>query len=379
MVRHPYTHTLHSPTESLLVLVCGKNFQVVDTNDGSIKASSCDVPEEIKSSVVEIKDGHTDVIRTLAFSPDGKLLATSGEDKSLKIWTVSNWSCLNTRPVIKRYNAINFSTENDMIFVADKFGDVYKLPIDPTTGHEELLLGHVSMTTDMLLTPGNKHIITADRDEKIRVSNYPDTYNIHSFCLGHTEFVSQVRLLSFAPELLVSGGGDGMIMVWDYLNGSLKQAINLREILDQQSCQPITGNHVFVTTLEVSPQNKDVLVLIEKYNNGLVFRWNEASATLDFQQVISLNADPLDGAYDNNGNLWLSYSDKSSDLVVSFKDQDGKYEQSEAKLVNEFGSCEVETLPNLYPTGLLRKITVPEEEINEAEDAEQPKKKAKSE
>ncbi|ORX90267.1 WD40 repeat-like protein [Basidiobolus meristosporus CBS 931.73] len=378
MVRHPFTKTLHSPTEDLLVLVCGKDFQVVDTKDGSIKASTCDVPEEIKSSVVEIKDGHTDMIRTLAFSPDGKLLATSGEDKTLKVWAVENWQCLNTRPVIKRYNAIKFAAQSDAIFVADKFGDVYKLQIDPAAGQEELLLGHVSMITDMVLSADNKHIITADRDEKIRVNNYPDSYNIHSFCLGHTEFVSAVRLPVFSPGTLISGGGDGMIMVWDYMNGSLKQAINLRETLAQHGAEPVQGNFVFVTSLVIS-QQKDVLVLIEKYNSGLVFRWNDQSGTLEFAQLISLSADPLDGAFDNQGNLWFSISDKSDDMVVAFDYKDGKYEQSETKPVNQFGSFEAESLPNLYPTGTLRKITVPEEEQNEQEEEEQPKKKAKSE
>ena len=31
----------------------------------------------------------------------------------------------------------------------------------------------------------SRYVLTADRDEKIRVSHFPQTFNIHGFCLGH--------------------------------------------------------------------------------------------------------------------------------------------------------------------------------------------------
>jgi tRNA (guanine-N(7)-)-methyltransferase subunit TRM82 len=40
-----------------------------------------------------------------------------------------------------------------------------------------------------MLSHDKKYLITSDRDEKIRVTSYPDTYNIQAFCLGHTKYV----------------------------------------------------------------------------------------------------------------------------------------------------------------------------------------------
>ena len=60
-------------------------------------------------------------------------------------------------------------------------------------------------------------ISSCDRDEKIRVTNYPNTYNILTYCLGHKEFISSIHLLD--QETLISGSGDGKIIIWRFLNG----------------------------------------------------------------------------------------------------------------------------------------------------------------
>ena len=65
-----------------------------------------------------------------------------------------------------------------------------KAAADMPTSHAnlscgELILGHASLLTSCLLTPDEKFIITADRDEHIRVSWYPEGYAIESYCLGH--------------------------------------------------------------------------------------------------------------------------------------------------------------------------------------------------
>ena len=64
---------------------------------------------------------------------------------------------------------------------------------DALSSHEnpsggQLILGHASPLTAFLLTNDEKYIVTADRDEHIRVSWYPMGYNIEMYCLGHLKY-----------------------------------------------------------------------------------------------------------------------------------------------------------------------------------------------
>ena len=90
----------------------------------------------------------------------------------------------------KRATVLVFTNDDQSILVADKAGDVHQYHVTNISLPGTLLLGHLSMLLDMVLLPSNSHVITCDRDEKIRVSNYPNTYNIETFCLGHHECVS---------------------------------------------------------------------------------------------------------------------------------------------------------------------------------------------
>ena len=82
------------------------------------------------------------------------------------------------------------------------------------------ILGHLSMLLDICLSPCGNYVISSDRDEKIRVSKYPNAYNIHCYCLGHTDFVTSIQVVpNFQENILLSASGDGSIRLWKYLEG----------------------------------------------------------------------------------------------------------------------------------------------------------------
>lgn len=186
----------------------------------------------------------------------------------------------------KRPCALALTNHDSTIIAADKFGDVYSLPLmfsesessaltqgtvqlskpfvpaandltvhsqrnrkalenqkkqknkapeksEPRFEHK-LLLGHVSLLTDVVVAniQDRSYIITADRDEHIRISRgIPQSHIIENFCLGHTEFVSRLCIPPGRPNLLVSGGGDSELYVWDWLAGRLVSKADIESLI----------------------------------------------------------------------------------------------------------------------------------------------------
>jgi tRNA (guanine-N(7)-)-methyltransferase subunit TRM82 len=174
----------------------------------------------------------------------------------------------------------------------------------------KLLLGHVSMLTDATFATrevegkSRGYIISADRDEHIRISRAaPQSHIIEGFCLGHTEFVSKIRLVP-GTDLLISGGGDEWIGVWDWLNSKLKATVNIKRHLSkyltatpEDKDPQVAVSGIWVVPVQNQPGNHAVVIASEKVPALLVISSStigesQTQVTIIEEQLQGLN--PLD-------------------------------------------------------------------------------------
>ena len=107
-------------------------------------------------------------------------------------------------------------------------------------------------------------IVTSDRDEKIRVTNFPETHEIQTFCMGHTEFVSSIELLPHNQEVLLSLSGDKTLKYWNFRNGKEIASFELQELATKMILQKVNEEHSTGVLLSYEPHK----ILVCKFGNS---------------------------------------------------------------------------------------------------------------
>ncbi|KAL5537175.1 TRM82 [Sanghuangporus sanghuang] len=245
LVYIPYTKLFLREGHSVALAANG-HIQVLDSSTGELvhsTAKSADLNENVQKSG-----------EVVAAAVDGefKYLVTATSNKIIRVWDIVELSIVSEREAPKKPTGVCLTSDGQTILVSDKFGDVHRYPLRDSqtsdaqghSGHtgssdfkaaktrlsdETLLLGHVSLLTTLILSEDEKYIITADRDEHIRVSWYPEAYTIESYCLGHRKFVSALHRPSWDHSVLVSGGGDPDLKIWNWMEGKLLHEIPIYE------------------------------------------------------------------------------------------------------------------------------------------------------
>jgi len=87
------------------------------------------------SRCIQILQGHTNWVRSVAFSPDGKLLVSGSDDQSIRLWNVDASQCLNIlQGHSSRVRSVVFSPKGDIFASGSDDGTIILWDIQTTAG-----------------------------------------------------------------------------------------------------------------------------------------------------------------------------------------------------------------------------------------------------
>jgi len=167
--------------------------------------------------------GHSNAVHAAGFSPDGRLLASAGEDSGIILWDVSTHRAIRTfRGTANGVDSVAFSP--DGLTLASGGGDGVVRLWDIASGEQvRTFTGHAGQINSVSFSPGGDILASAADDHSIILWSSQRGVALRKLGGHH----GAVRSIAFSPDgtTLASGGVDKLVYLWDVTTGQQQRAL----------------------------------------------------------------------------------------------------------------------------------------------------------
>jgi WD40 repeat protein len=248
------------------------------------------------SACLQILEGHTDMTTDVVFSPDGKLVASSSRDKTIRIWDTATGDLQHIlEEHTKGILSVAFSPDGKLL-ASGSYDNTVRLWDTITGAVQQILDGHIGFVTLVTFSPNGKLVASVSSSGPIRL--WDTATGAMQHILEHTIWVENIV---FSPDssLVARCSGKGnvnKIRIWDTATGAVKHTLE--------------GHTASVTVVALSSDGK---LLASGSYDGTVRLWDTSTGAV--QQILEGHTTSVFSvAFSPDGKLVASGS--SNDYVI---------------------------------------------------------------
>jgi WD40 repeat protein len=242
--------------------------------------------------------GHTNQVSSVAFSPDGKMIASGSLDNTIKLWSLDgkNQKTLNANKAT--VFSVAFSPDGKTIASGSLDNTVKLWSVDGKV--QKILPGHKALVTSVAFSRDGKMIASASGDNTVKLWSVDGKLLL---TLPHNAPVSSVAFSSDG-KTIASGSWDNTVKLWS---------------VEGQPLQTLIANTSELTSLAFSPDGK---TLASGSGDKTLILWNLPDLQRD--KLMASGCDWLRDYLKNNSKLENSDSLRDSSASRTLCDDIGK-------------------------------------------------------
>ncbi|MEQ8467418.1 WD40 domain-containing protein [Coleofasciculus sp. E1-EBD-02] len=179
---------------------------------------------------VQTLKGHSELVRSVAISPNGQILASSSNDQTIKLWNLPTGKLLYTLAGhSSMVTSVAFSPDGKTLASASNLavgdGNIKLWNVETGTLQQTLDKGLLNLRVSCVtFSPDGNTLASGNIDATIKLWQL-NSGRLHNTLKGHGWDVNSVAF-SRNGKILVSGGLDGAIKIWNWRIGELLHTLN---------------------------------------------------------------------------------------------------------------------------------------------------------